>query len=155
MSETHNADLSSVEDESLFDFIRRLVLHLYSGNAPFTPDTAEYKTVIGFANIIDGVLRLLHIKFRLAELLLTLLYNSGIDDRNADLPFSADRKAVNSVCNNKYEETVFESRKAPAVLAVLIVILLILIPLIPVAAVLLLLGAGVNELVYFKKIRGK
>ncbi len=154
-SETRDADLSCVENEGLFDFIRRLVLHLYSGNAPFTPDTAEYKTVIGFANIIDGVLGLLHIKFSLAEFLLPLLYNSGIDDRNADLPYSADRKAVNSVCNNKYEETVFASRKAPAVLAVLIVMLLILIPLIPVAAVLLLLGAGINELVYFKKIRGK
>ena len=154
-SETHNADLSPAENESVFDLIRQLVLHLYSGNAPYTPDTAEYKIVIGFVNIIDSVLKLLHIKMRLSDLVRPLLYNSGIDDSNADLPLNADKKAVNTICNNKYKETVSESKKGPAVLTVLILAIIILLPLIPVIAVVLLLGAGVNEIIYRKQIRGK
>ena len=139
----------------MFDLIRQLVLHLYSGNAPYTPDTAEYKIVIGFVNIIDSVLKLLHIKMRLSDLVRPLLYNSGIDDSNADLPLNADKKAVNAICNNKYKETVSESKKGPAVLTVLILAIIILLPLIPVIAVALLIGAGVNEIIYRKQIRGK
>ena len=154
-SETHGADLSSAENESVFGLIRQLVLHLYSGNAPYTPDTAEYKIVIGFINIIDSVLKLLHIKIKLADLVRPLLYNSGIDDISADLPLNADRKSVNAICNNKYEETVFESKKGPAVLTILILAIIILLPLIPVIAVVLLLGAGINEIIFRKQIRGK
>ena len=154
-SETHGADLSSAENESMFGLIRQLVLHLYSGNAPYTPDTAEYKIVIGFINIIDSVLKLLHIKIKLADLVRPLLYNSGIDDISADLPLNADRKSVNAICNNKYEETVFESKKGPAVLTILILAIIILLPLIPVIAVVLLLGAGINEIIFRKQIRGE
>ena len=154
-SETHGADLSSAENESVFGLIRQLVLHLYSGNAPYTPDTAEYKIVIGFINIIDSVLKLLHIKIKLADLVRPLLYNSGIDDISADLPLNADRKTVNAICNNKYEETVFESKKGPAVLTILILAIIILLPLIPAIAVVLLLGAGINEIIFRKQIRGE
>lgn len=154
-SETHNADLSSAENERVFDFIRQLVLHLYSGNAPYTPDTAEYKITIGFVNIIDSVLKLLHIKIRLADLVRPLLYNSGINDCYADIPLRADKKTINAICNNKFEETVSESKKGPAVLAVLILAIIILLPLIPVIAAVLLIGAGVNEIIFHKQIRGK
>lgn len=153
-SETNNADLSAVKDKRIFDFIRQLVLHLYSGNAPYTPDTAEYKVTMGLVSIIDSVLALLHIKFRLRKFILPLLYNSGIDDRDADLPYRADRKAINTICNNKFEETVSESKKGPAVLAALIIALIILLPIIPVAAVLLAIGFGINEIIFYKKIRG-
>lgn len=153
-SETHSADLSSATSEGVFDFIRQLVLHLYSGNAPYTPNTAEYKITIGFINIIDSVLKLLHIKFRLADLVKPLLYNSGINDCEADIPYAADRKSVNSICNNKFNETVSESKKGPAVLAILILAIIILLPLVPVIAIALLIGAGVNEIKYYKKIRG-
>ena len=153
-SETSNADLSDIKDKKVFDFIRQLVLHLYSGNAPYTPDTAEYKVTMGFINIIDSVLKLLRIKFHLKDIILPLLYNSGIDDREADIPFTADEKTLNSVCNNKYEDTVSESKKGPAILALLILAVIILLPLIPAAAVLLAIGAGINEIIYFKKIRG-
>ena len=153
-SETGNADLSDIRDTKVFDFIRQLVLHLYSGNAPYTPDTAEYKVTMGFINIIDSVLKLLRIKFRLRDIVLPLLYNKGIDDREADIPFTADEKAVNSVCINKYEDTVSESKKGPAILALLILAVIILLPLIPAAAVLLAIGAGINEIIFYKKIRG-
>ena len=153
-SETGNADLSDIRDTKVFDFIRQLVLHLYSGNAPYTPDTAEYKVTMGFINIIDSVLKLLRIKFRLRDIVLPLLYNRGIDDREADIPFTADEKAVHSVCINKYEDTVSESKKGPAILALLILAVIILLPLIPAAAVLLAIGAGINEIIFYKKIRG-
>ena len=38
---------------------------------------------------------------------------------------------------------------------VLILAIIILLPLIPVIAVALLIGAGVNEIIYRKQIRGK
>lgn len=152
--ETHNADLSAVNDKKLFDFIRSLVLHLYSGNAPYTPDTAEYKVTMGFVSIVDSLLSLLHIRFRLKNLVLPLLYNSGINDRDADIPYSADKKSVNSICNNKYSETVSESRKGPAILITMIITLIILLPLIPIIAAVLLIGASINEIVFYKKIRG-
>ena len=143
-----------MNDKKLFDFIRSLVLHLYSGNAPYTPDTAEYKVTMGFVSIVDSLLSLLHIRFRLKDLVLPLLYNSGIDDRDADIPYSADKKSVNAICNNKYSETVNESRKGPAILITMIITLIILLPLIPIIAVALLIGAGINEIVFYKKIRG-
>ena len=109
---------------------------------------------MGFVNIIDSVLKLLRIKFRLRDIVLPLLYNRGIDDREADIPFTADEKAVHSVCINKYEDTVSESKKGPAILALLILAVIILLPLIPAAAVLLAIGAGINEIIFYKKIRG-
>lgn len=153
-AETHNADLSSVRDEGVFDFIRRLVLHLYSGNAPYTPDTAEYKVTMGFVNILDSLLSALRIKFRLRELVLPLLYNSGIDDREADLPLTGDKKSVRAICNNKYDETVSESKKGRSVLIAMIITLIILLPLIPIIAVAFLIGAAINEIIFYKKIRG-
>lgn len=153
-SETSKADLSEVNNIKVIDLIRQLVLHLYSGNPPYNPNTAEYKTVMGLIVIFDGIFKILHIKFRLRDLLEPLLYNSTIDDRNTDIPYTANAKEIDSVCNNKYAETVVDSKKSPVVLMILILILIVFLPLIPIAAILLLLGAGINEIVYFKKIRG-
>ncbi len=152
--ETDNADLSDIENKKVFDLVREIVLCIYSGDPPYTPETSEYKLVMGFFNIIDSVLELLHIKLRTTELMLPLLYNSGINDETADIPYTADEKAINSILNNKHGETVRKSKKGPFVLAVLILIIIILLPLIPVLAVLLAIGFGINEIRFYKKIRG-
>lgn len=151
--ETFNADLSSIKDKKVFDLIRDLVLHLYSGNPPYTPDTAEYKVVMGFFGIIDSMLRLLHIKFSMCDFIRPMLFNGGINDREADFPYTADKKTVEALCT-RYAETVSESKKGPLLLAILILLILILLPLIPAIAVLLALGFGINEIRFYKEIRG-
>ena len=60
-----------------------------------------------------------------------------------------------SILVTKYVQTVNENKKGPAVLTVLILAIIILLPLIPVIAVAFLIGAGVNEIIYRKQIRGK
>lgn len=152
--ETENADLSEVNDKKVLDLIREIVLHLYSGNPPYTPDTAVYKTVMGFFEIIDSMLKLLHIKLRLCDYLRPMLYNSGIDDRETDVPYIADKKQIQAVCNNKYAQTVHESKKGPALLALTVLLILILLPLIPAIAIILALGFGINEIRFYKEIRG-
>lgn len=151
--ETDNADLSDIENKKVVDLIREIVLCIYSGDPPYTPDTAEYKVVMGFFGIIDSMLRLLRIKFSLCDFIRPFLYNNRINDFEADIPYTADEKTVASLCG-KYRETVKKSKKGSLLLVMLILLILILLPLIPVIAVLLAIGFGINEIKFYKRIRG-
>lgn len=142
-------DYAAIKDDSVVDFIIHLVMCLFSGDAPYTPDTPQYKITIGLLNILDSLLKVFGVKFKTRPLVEPLLYNAGICDDHALLDLSA--APVLPV----YNETVRESRKGPWLLAIAMLLLLILLPLLPVAA----LGAGLaflaNELRFWKEIRAK
>ncbi len=83
-------DLEKVKDKKLVELILELVANLYRGNAHYSPDTAEYKIMMGCMKKIEKLLSRLHIDIRktlggfsLSEFVEPLLYNSGIDDDNA------------------------------------------------------------------------
>ena len=88
------ADYAPIKEEKVLDFIISLVLSLYGGDAPYTPDTPYYKITCGMLNIIDSVLQALHINLgklikgagSVRSLVEPLLYNAGICDEEAVLP---------------------------------------------------------------------
>ena len=85
-------DYADVKDKKLVDLLLELVANLYRGNAPYSPDTAEYKIITGCIRKIERLLSVIHIDvrkylsgFTLSEFVEPLLYNSGLDDDNVTL----------------------------------------------------------------------
>ena len=81
-----------LKTKPLVDFIYVILRHVFTGNAPFTPDTPEYKAVMGAAKRLDRVVRILRIKqvqgmippgSSLAEIAEDFLYNNRTGDDDA------------------------------------------------------------------------
>lgn len=154
-------EIDSVKDESVVSFIVDLVAHLFEGDAPYGPDDPKYKITVGLMNIINSLLKTIHLPFSKlvkgfehpAELFIPLLYNSGICDRAAVLPYSPAQAELEKLFDRRTAD-VKESRKGPYILAVLILLVILLIPFVPLIA--LGLGAGylINRIKYSKQIRG-
>lgn len=79
------------KNKRLIDSVYVILKHIYTGNAPFTPDTAEYKAINALAGRADKAVRLLNIKAvkkiipdgsSLREIAQDFLYNcrTGNDD---------------------------------------------------------------------------
>ena len=153
-------EIEDIKNNRAFDFIIDLVMHLYSGDAPYTPDTPQYKITMGVCAIIDSVFRTIRLPFSklvkgfnsVGELIEPLLYNSGICDKEAVLPKKADKETVERICNNCYAPEI-TSRKGPAITAILVLLILILIPLIPLIAVLIGIGFFINYIKYSEQLR--
>lgn len=153
-------DVEAIKNDKVFDFIIDLVMHLYSGDAPYSPDTPQYRITMGLCAVIDSILNTLHIPFsklvkgfdRTGDLIEPLLFNSGICDSDAILPKKPDRAAVEKICAST-DIPEITSRKGPAIAAVLILLILILIPFLPLIAVLLGIGFAVNRIRYSDEIR--
>jgi 3',5'-cyclic AMP phosphodiesterase CpdA len=154
-------DVKGIKDEKVVDFILDLVMHLYKGDAPYTPDTLQYRITVGLLNIIESLMNVLHINFgklvkgydNISDLIIPLLYNKGICDKDAVLPFKPSPADIDKLCNNKYSDTVKRSKKGPFIFAVLILAIIILIPLIPLIAIALGIGFAINSIKYNKEIR--
>ncbi len=155
-------DYIDIRNDKVIDFILNLVMHLYEGDAPYTPDTPQYKITVGLLNIIDSILNTIHLPFskilkgyeKPHDLILPLLYNSGICDEKAELPLSPTRAEVDQICNNKYTEDVKESKKGPFIIGALILLLILLIPFLPLIAVSILIYYLIYRIKYSDEIRG-
>lgn len=84
------ADIDAVKDKKFVNLILELISNLYRGNAPYSPDTVEYKITMGSFRKIEKILKVLHIDIKsklsgytLTEFIEPLLYNAGPDDDNA------------------------------------------------------------------------
>ena len=167
------ADYASIKEEKALDFIISLVLGLYGGDAPYTPDTPYYKITCGMLNIIDSILRALHINLgklvkganSVRSLVEPLLYNAGVCDEKAVLPIypvadagdpeavalrEAAKKARPLPLPEQYPDTIRPSRKGvPAVLLAALCLVLLL----PFLIVLLPAGFLVNQLRFAKKAK--
>ena len=155
-------DYIDIRNDKVVDFIIDLVMHLYEGDAPYSPDTPQYKITVGLMNIIDSILNTIHLPFSKilkgynspSDLVIPLLFNSGICDKTAVLPLFATSEDVDKICNNKYGITVKQSKKGPFIIAALAVMIIILLPLLPLAAVITLIAYLINRIKYSKEIRG-
>ena len=155
-------EIADVKDKNVIDFIIELVMHLYSGNAPYSPETPEYKIAMSLFNIIDSIMETIHMpisKFlknfsSVSELFEPLIFNSGIDDDNAVLPKNPTEKDVENLCS-QIKSRVKKSRKGPAIISVLILAVIILLPLIPLAAILIALGFLINRIKYSEELSEK
>lgn len=83
------ADLENIKDKKFVDLILELIANLYRGNAPYSPDTAEYQITMGCFKKIEKIMKVIGKDSRellggysLTEFVEPLLYNSGLDDDN-------------------------------------------------------------------------
>ena len=86
------SDYASVKDKKFVNLLLELAALLYRGNPHYSPDTVEYKMMMGSVKKIEKLLALLKVDIKkaldgytLPELLDPLLYNSGLDDDNVTL----------------------------------------------------------------------
>lgn len=154
------SEVEQITNGKVFDFIIDLVMYLYAGDAPYTPDTPQYKIAMGLCAIIDSIFRAIHLPFSklvkgfnsVGELIEPLLYNKGICDKEAKLPKKADKETVLKICCDAAPVTI-TSRKGPFIVAILILLILIFIPFIPLIAVALGIGFLINEIKYSEQLR--
>lgn len=89
------ADLADKKDRKFVDLVMELVSNLYRGNAPYSPDTVEYKIVMGTFRKLEKLLstfgvdsRKLLSGYTLSEFIEPLLYNGGLDDDTVTVSLS-------------------------------------------------------------------
>jgi len=82
-------ELLSVKDKKLVNLLLELVANLYRGNASYSPETIEYKIIMGSVKKIEKLLSIIRIDtnklvggYSISEFIEPLLYNSGPDDDN-------------------------------------------------------------------------
>lgn len=85
-------DYSYVKDKKIVTLLFDIVSNLYRGNAPYSPETVEYKLMTGSVKKIEKLMKHLHIDakkllagYTLSEFIEPLLFNSGLDDDNLTL----------------------------------------------------------------------
>lgn len=155
-------DYTDIKDDKVTDFIINLVMHLYEGDAPYSPDTPQYKITVALMNIIDSIINTIKLPFSKilrgytspSELIIPLLYNSGIPDSNAELPLNATVEEVKRICNYDTADSVKTSKKGPYIVAVLLLLIVLCIPLLPLFAIIILAAYLYNRIKYSKEIRG-
>ena len=54
------AEINSLKKERVYDCACVIMRHIQSGNAPYTPDTKEYKTLIGACEKLDKIMNAVH-----------------------------------------------------------------------------------------------
>ncbi len=85
-------EYAHLSDKKVVPFIFELAAGLYKGNQNHTPESAEYKITTGVTKKLDRIANILRIDLKkylcgysLTEIIKPLLYNSEIDDDNAEL----------------------------------------------------------------------
>ncbi len=156
------SDYSDIKDIKVVDVIAKLVLSLFGGESNYPPDTAMYKIVIGFLNIIDSILGILHVDLKkitkvvssAADLVEPLLYNRGIDSYNAELeiyPYIDNSGTVfKKIEFNPVVSTVKKSRKG---LPVIISAILIILGFLPIWLIVLITAYVINQIKYKDKLK--
>ena len=86
------SDYANAKNKKFVDLLLELIANLYRGNAPYSPDTVEYKITMGSIRKIEKLLSVLRVDIKkalggytLSEFVEPLLYNSGLDDDNVTL----------------------------------------------------------------------
>lgn len=156
------SDYEHIKNDKVVDFIIDLVMRLYEGDGPYNPETPEYKITVGLMNIIDSILKTIHLPFSKilkgynspSDLIIPLLHNSGICDKNATLPLEITAEEIKKICNDNYADTVKPSKKGPGIITALIFMIILLIPFIPLFALIVLIAYLSNRIKYSKEIRG-
>ena len=154
-------DYADIKDKSVVDFIVDLVLNLYGGKSLYTPDDNEYKIAIGLINIIDSIIRVLHIPLKklikvsdsVRGIIEPLLYNSGIPSYDAIMqvmPLYEGDDVGPQPEPAKNPDTVKDSKKGlPIIIIAVLLIIVLFIPLL----ILLLFGFIKNQIKYGKELK--
>ena len=154
-------DYADIKDKGVVDFIVDLVLNLYGGKNLYTPDDNEYKIAIGLINIIDSIIKVLHIPLKklvkvsdtVRGIIEPLLYNAGIPSYDAIMPimpvYEGDEVGPQPEPPVK-PTTVKDSKKGlPIIIIAILLILIFWFPLL----ILLLIGFIANQIKYGKYLK--
>ncbi len=154
-------DYADIKDKGVVDFIVDLVLNLYGGKNLYTPDDNEYKIAIGLINIIDSIIKVLHIPLKklvkvsdtVRDIIEPLLYNAGIPAYDAVMPimpvYEGDEVGPQPEPTPKVT-TVKDSKKGlPIIILTVLFVLIFLLPI----ALLLLIGFIKNQIKYGKHLK--
>ena len=155
------SDYADIKDKKVVDIIAELVLNLFGGESKYPPETPTYKITIGFLNIIDSILRVIHVDLKkiikvvpdAASLVESLLYNPVIDSYNTDLtvyPYVKEGDCGQKVTIPEKEVTVKKSKKGLPIVITAVLILLIFLPL---WLLLILFAFLKNQIKYGKKLK--
>ena len=86
------SDLAALKDKKFINLVFGLVSNLYRGNADYSPDTPEYKIMMGTMKKLEKLLSVIPVDIKkilgghtLSQVVEPLLYNSGLDDDNVSL----------------------------------------------------------------------
>lgn len=157
----NKSDYANIKDIKVVDFISELFINLFAGESKYLPDTPQYKITMGFLNIIDSILKVLHVDFKkitkvatsTSELVESLLYNPKIDSYKADLSvFPYVEKGESSHQKLEWQKIKSTVRKSNKGLPILICTSILLITLLPVWLLLVLTGVIINQIKFGKKI---
>lgn len=156
------ADYADIKDRKVVDLISELALNLFGGESKFPPETPTYKITIGFLNILDSILRILHIDLKkiikvvpdAASLVEPLLYNSRIDSYNAQLNIydyiDNESDDFRKLEWEPQKRTVRASKKG---LPIIICAVLLIIGFLPLWLILILFGFVSNQIKYRKMLK--
>ena len=155
------SDYADIKDKSVVDFIVDIVLNLFGGKNLYTPDDNEYKIAIGLINIIDSIIKVLHIPLKklvrvsdsFRGIIEPLLYNAGIPSYDATMPimpvYEGDEVGPQPEPVPKVT-TVKDSKKGlPIVIFSILFVLIFFLPI----ALLLLIGFIKNQIKYIKYLK--
>lgn len=159
------SDYADIKDKKVVDFIVELVMNLYGGKDLYTPDDNEYKITVGLLNIIDSLLKVLHINLKkivkvsdtARGIIEPLVYNNGISAYDAELPimpYYKEGEQGEVPPAPKKPTTVKDSKKGLPILLIAILLLIILIPFLPIIAIVFLSGYIRNQVKYGDYIKG-
>ncbi len=159
-------DYADIKDKGVVDFIVDLVLNLYGGKSLYTPDDNEYKIAIGLINIIDSIIKVLHIPLKklikvsdtVRGIVEPLLYNAGIPAYDAIMPIMPvyEGDEVGQIPEPPAKpDTVKDSKKGlPIIIIAVLLLLTFLIPIICIGVPVLLIGYIINEIKYKEYLKG-
>ncbi len=155
------ADVASIKNDKVVDFIINLVSNLFSGENNMDLSNPKCRIYIGFLRIVDSILSTVHLDLgklvkvapNAVELLAPLAYKSEIDAYNTVLPIAdfvtqGNKKEIPRSVNPF--ECIPQSQKGPRIIFLCAVLFIALLPIIVVA---LLIGFIANQIKYGKKIK--
>lgn len=133
------ADYADIKDKKVLPFLVSIVEKVYIGNADVSPDSREYRILLGTIAIVDSLVATLGIKLKskltvdtLSEFIEPLVFNNGIDDYEAVIH-------LDEVPTPKRELPKLRSKKGAKILILLVLCIIILLPiLIPTALIVTL-----------------
>ncbi len=139
-SKMTKAEYNQIKDERVFDILINVVFNMLGGDGQYTPDTPEYKFMMGLCAVIDSLLETIPFidirkktlkGYTVTEIIEPMLFNNFVPDGNARFNFREEPKG-------RYPEMKFKSHAGDVLMTILCVLMIPLSVLAPIAAVVAL-----------------
>lgn len=144
-------EYESIKEKGMFDIILELAVNMQCGDGKYTPDTAIYRFMMGFAAAADSIIdaqpfvdiRKKLLGYKMTEIIEPMLFNNYIPDNNAEFNFDV-------LPEKRTPTPAYKSDAGDILMSVLSVFAVLLSPLSPIAA-----SAVIPVLTIRKKIKNK